>query len=180
MALSPEKKEYLRKAGLPDEVIGEIEANIAGKAKAATDAGLESKETTPAEAPAETPAAAPPEAQPAYVTAQDVADAVSAVVTPFAEALTAVTSQLAAMQAEVKALKEADADKVAKAASATPRASLQALIAQSISGMTDAQIDGRTTLAKAGPKQAPQEPETVTGFSYIDQLIAQSRAEVAQ
>lgn len=178
MAFTPEKRKYLEQAGLPGDVIAELEANLAAKGKAATDAGLESKETTPAEQPAETPAATPE--APAYVTAQEVAEAVTSVIAPITSALTAVTGQLAAMQAEMKALKESDEQKIAKASDATPRASLQALIAHSIGGMADAQIDGRTTLAKAGPKQATNEPEAVTGFSYIDQMIAQSRTGVAQ
>lgn len=178
MGLSPEKRKYLEQVNLPESVIAELEATLASKKEAANDAGLESKETTPAEPTAETPAETP--TQPAYVTAQEVADAMAGVIAPFTEALTAVTSQLAAMQAEVKALKQSDEEKIAEKSSATPRASLQALLAHSIGGMAEAQIDGRTTLAKAGPKQAPQEAEAVTGMTYIDKLIAQSRAEVAQ
>lgn len=178
MGLNPDKKQYLVQAGLSSEVIAELEKTLATKKEAADNAGLESKESTPAEPTAETPAETP--TQPAYVTAQEVADAVTSVIAPFTEALTAVTSQLAAMQAEVKALKQSDEEKIAEKSSATPRASLQALLAHSIGGMAEAQIDGRTTLAKAGPKQAPQEAEAVTGMTYIDKLIAQSRAEVAQ
>lgn len=179
MAFTPEKRQYLEQAGLSGEAIAELESNLAAKKEAANDAGLESKEQTPADKNVETPETATPEAQPAYVTAQEVAEAVAQMIAPFTEALNGVTSQLAAMQAEVKALKEADADKVAKAAAATPRASLQSLIAQSFAGMQAAQIDGRTTLAKAGPKQAPSESQ-ITGVPFLDGLIQQAQGSVPQ
>lgn len=175
--IRPEQKEHLLKLGMAPERVAEVENILSTLGKAATDAGLESKETEPVtNAAAETPVATP-----AYVTAQEVADAVGALVTPITQALAAMTSQLASMQDTVKALKESDETKVAKAADATPAASLQALMAQTIFGVNSpAMLDGRTTLAKAGPKQAAAEADQITGIGHIDQLIARSRAEVTQ
>ena len=101
-------------AGLPRRVIAELEANLAPKERRQLTPGWNRKKPPVADAPAETPAT------PAYVTAQEVADAVGALVTPITQALAAMT-QIAYMQAEVKTLKETDEAKVAKAAGATPR-----------------------------------------------------------
>jgi hypothetical protein len=174
MALSTDKRQYLAAAGLSDDAIQAIEAGLAGKAQAAKDAGLDKKEAA-AEAPV-----AEETKPPAYATQQEVAEGFAAVFAPINAALTAINAQLAAITSEVKALKESDATKIAEKAAATPRASLDALIAQSILGMDAAQIDGRSSLAKAGPKQADAAPASITGHSYIDQMIARSRAEVAQ
>lgn len=174
MAFSPEKRQYLVQAGLSDGAIKELESNLANKAQAAIDAGLERKETTEAQTDAP-PATEQPAEQPAYVTAQEVADAM-------AESLKPIMAALAGIGAELKSLKEDDSAKIAKAAAATPRASLQELIAQSIVGNPAAVVDGRTSLAKAaGPKQAAVEAEGITGVSHIDKMIQRSRMmEVSQ
>lgn len=168
MALRDEQKEHLRKAGLTDERITALETELGNMGKAAQDAGIESKE---AETPAEQPAA---EAQPAYATEQGVADAITAVTMPIMQTLQAIQAQLAGMDGEIKALKQSDEVKIAKAADATPRASLQDLIAQSIIGQKDAQVDGRTTLAKAGPRQAEHKP-AITGIPLVDDLMRQTQ-----
>lgn len=171
MALRDEQKEHLRKAGLTDERITQLETELGNMGKAAQDAGIESKETE-----TETPAAEVQTETPAYATEQGVADAIAAVTVPITEALQAIQAQLAGVDAEIKALKASDEAKIAKAAEATPRASLQDLIAQSIIGNKDAQVDGRTALAKAGPKQAEAAPAAVTGITRLDEYIRQSRS----
>lgn len=174
--IRPEQKEHLLKLGMSQERVAEVENILSTLGKAATDAGLESKETEPVtNAAAETPATAP-----AYATQQEVADAMGAVIAPITAALNAVTEQLVAMQADVKAMKATDESKIAAKAAGTPRASLQELIAMNIIGKDTAMLDGRTTLAKAGPKQAAQEADQITGIGHIDQMIAHSRAEVTQ
>lgn len=178
MAFTPEKRQYLVQAGLSEGAIKELEGNLANKAQAAVDAGLERKDaSTSSASEAQTeapPPAEPPAEQPAYVTAQEVAEAV-------ADSLKPIMAALAGIGAEIKSLKEDDGAKIAKAAAATPRASLQELIAQSIVGNPAAAVDGRTTLAKAGPKQASAEADAITGVSHIDKMIARSRQlEVAQ
>lgn len=180
MALSPEKREYLAKLGLGEDAIKEIEGNLASKAQAAAEAGRESKEVTETPPEATEPAieateAIETEAQPVYATTQEVATAIADVTKPVAEALAAINAQLAEMQADVKALKESDEAKIAKSAAATPRASLQELIAASILGDPSAQVDGRTSLAKAGPKQAASEAPQITNIPFLDSLMAQNQ-----
>lgn len=172
MAFTPEKRQYLVQAGLSEAAIKELEGSLANKAQAAADAGLERKETS------EAPVASPPATDaPAYPTMAEVAAAFADVVKPLSEALSAITARLDTVDAQVKALAESDEAKIAKAAAATPRASLQELIASSILGNPAAVVDGRTALAKAGPKQAPAEPN-ITPSPFLDALMQHSRGGV--
>lgn len=167
MAFTPEKRKYLQQAGLDDAAIKELEGNIANKAQAAESAGLEKKEVDPATPPADTPADAP-----VYASQTEVAE----VLTQVTQALTAITARLDTMAADVKALQTSDEAKIAKAAAATPRASLQALIEANIVGNPAAVVDGRTALAKAGPKQAPAETvPQVTASPLLNHFMAQTR-----
>lgn len=163
--LSQEKRDYLSKAGLDEATISQIEQQLDEKAKAAKGAGLESKEQA-----AET---AVTEQTTDYATRQEVADVFAGALKPLTDTLNALQSALTGLQAEVKALKQSDEDKVAAKAAATPRASLQDLVAQSLIGNPAAQIDGRSSLAKAGPKQADDTTQKYTGIPILDGLIRQ-------
>lgn len=172
---SSQMREHFKRLGKTDEEITALEGGLANKGQAARAAGIESKETTlDAEAATETPA------PPNYVTAEEVAGVLTSMLQPLTVAVQTLTEALTTQQAEIKALRETDETKIAKAAAATPRASLQELMAMSIFGASGAQVDGRTTLAKAGPKQTAAPVEQATGIEYIDQMIAQSRAGVGQ
>lgn len=162
--LSPEKRDYLAKAGLDDATIAAVEANLATQAKAAKDAGIESKETEPTPVVTE---------QPAYVTANEVAEVLASMLKPLTDAVNNIQASLGTVQAEVKALKESDESKVTAKAAGTPRASLAELIAMNIVGTKETQLDGRTALAKAGPRNAPL-PE-ITGVPLVDDLIRRSQ-----
>ena len=170
--LSPEKRDYLAKAGLDDATIAAVEANLATQAKAAKDAGIESKDTSTSSVSTEQSTE-----QPAYVTANEVAEVLASMLKPLTDAVNGIQASLGAVQAEVKALKESDESKVTAKAAGTPRASLAELIAMNIVGTKETQLDGRTALAKAGPRNAA-EPE-ITGVPLIDGLIRRSQG-VAQ
>lgn len=162
---SPQMLEHFKKLGKTDEEIAAFAGSLAKSGQAARDAGLESKEadTPPAEA-----------AAPVYVTADEVAAAVADSLKPIMEALSTLTTVQTAMVDDVKALKEADEAKIAKAAASAPRASLQELIAQSIIGNPAAVVDGRTALAKAGPKQAEAEVAGYTASPLLNKFMRQS------
>ena len=166
--LSPEKRDYLAKAGLDAATIAAVESNLANQAKAASEAGIESKETEQAPAATE---------QPAYVTANEVAEVLASMLKPLTDAVNGIQVSLGAVQAEVKALKESDESKVTAKAAGTPRASLAELISMNLIGTKEAQLDGRTALGKAAPRSAA-EPE-ITGVPLIDGLIRRSQG-VAQ
>ena len=170
--LSPEKRDYLAKAGLDDATIAAVEANLATQAKAAKDAGIESKDTSTSSVSAEQSTE-----QPAYVTANEVAEVLASMLKPLTDAVNGIQASLGTVHAEVKALKESDESKVTAKAAGTPRASLAELIAMNIVGTKETQLDGRTALAKAGPRNAA-EPE-ITGVPLIDGLIRRSQG-VAQ
>lgn len=161
--LSQEKRDYLSKAGLDEATISQIEQQLDEKAKAAKGAGLESKEQ-----------ATPPvtETTADYATRQEVADVFAGALKPLTDTLNALQTVMAGLQAEVKALKESDESKVVAKAAATPRASLSDLIAQSIIGNPAAQIDGRSSLAKAGPKQTEDTTKSFTGIPILDGYIS--------
>lgn len=161
---SPAMLEHFKKLGKTDEEIAAFAGSLAKQGQAARDAGLESKEADP---PAEA-------AAPVYVTADEVAAAVADSLKPIMEALGALTTVQTAMVDDVKALKEADEAKIAKAAASAPRASLQELIAQSIIGNPAAVVDGRTALAKAGPKQAEAEVAGYTASPLLNKFMQQS------
>lgn len=172
--LSPEKRDYLSKAGLDEATISQIEASLAEKSKAAKDAGIEAKEQEPAPLPVTA------DVQPAvdYATRQEVADVFAGALKPLAEAIAALQSTLTTVQAEVKSLKESDEKKVAEKAAATPKASIAELIAQSFG--EEARLDGRSTLAKAGPKQTQPDSAKYTGVPFLDGLINQTQQGVSQ
>lgn len=172
--LSQDKRKYLVDAGLDDETISQIETQLDEKAKAAKNAGIEAKEQA-----AEQPATEqPPVATADYATKQEVADVFAGALKPLTEMISALQTALAGVQAEVKSLKEADDAKVAAKAAATPQASIAELIAQSF-GAANA-LDGRSTLAKAGPKRTEAETASLTGVPFLDTIIQRTQQGVGQ
>lgn len=178
MALPAQKKQYLKQAGLSDDRIAEIENGLAHRAKEAHDAGLEFKETAaPAETPQEEPVAVKEDTTPAVeapVTRQEVADAMTQIVTVFTEQMATLTESLTALTAEVKEMKRTDADRIAEKAADTPPASLQALIAQRIVGNPAARVNKGAVLAKDKPDETPVTAGP-TPYSFINALVEHSR-----
>ncbi len=164
--LSPEKRDYLAKAGLDAATIAAVEANLATQAKAANEAGIESKDTS-------TSTEQPVPEQPAYVTANEVAEVLASMLKPLTDAVNGIQASIVTVQAEVKALKESDESKVMAKAAGTSRASLAELISMNLIGTKETQLDGRTALGKAAPRSAA-EPE-ITGVPLIDGLIRRSQ-----
>jgi len=80
----------------------------------------------------------------------EVADAMAEVVSgtqTIGESVKSLSDVVTALQAD-------DSEKIAQKAADTPPASLGALIAQSVIGKQGAQVDGRTSIAKDGPKES--------------------------
>lgn len=189
--LPQEKKDYLKSVGLADDVIAQIEANLERMTKEAEAAGLASKEqkaegaTTVDQEPAGSRQTAQA-AAPAYATRDEVAEALTQALTPLTETLTAIRQGLEAVQLEVKTLKASDEDKIAEKAQGTPALSLAALVAQRLSvvGNEATRVDGRSTLAKDGPKEtAVAGVRTVNGApvpGLIGQLVEMSRHPAGQ
>lgn len=144
----PERKreEFVKAFGL--EKVEAMEKALEGRAKEAQEAGIEQKDQTDTPAQATTPAEKTPEQQ--ALTPQQIADAIIMAVTPLAEAIKAITD-------EVKELRRSDAAKVAEKAAGTPAASLESLLSGQLIGLfsKETEVDGRSSLAKSKPKQAP-------------------------
>jgi hypothetical protein len=120
---------------------------------------------------------APTEETPQYVTASDVAEAVGAYLKPIMdklESLTAIEAAVEEQGKEIKALKKSTEEQVKETMRMTPAASLFDQIA-SVVGSDDTYIDGRSTLAKAGPKEnhdANSDGPSKVGI--INELFAQA------
>lgn len=198
------KKTLIEEWGIPAEVLERLEAQNADMAKEAKEAGIQSKETAvePAATPVpETPKTEVPPAEPAPApvqkeadnmptptqptpTVQEIAKAVSDVLNPQLTAIdqkfNQIEATIAAMQSEIKALKETDEVKITAKASKTPALSLSALMAgqiRSVIGASDAAVDGRSSIAKQKPEEtkAPDASNaTNLGFFVIDQIIKES------
>lgn len=96
----------------------------------------------------------------------------------FAEALTAINVRLDEVDASLKTLAESDDAKIKTKVELTPKESLKS-IADSVIGKKETQVDGRTTLAKDGPKEAEPNVESRTGISLIDNLKARNLEKVS-
>jgi len=185
MALTAEKKAHLQEAGLSAAAIAELESGMAAKAAAAKAGGIEFKDATPApvaedvkeEAIIEEPVAEVP-ATPA-LTADDIAGVFSGALAPVLSAINDIQARMGTMEAEVKELQVSDDDKIAKAAQMTPRASLEALISQSLLGNPAAQLDGRSALAKSKPKETEQQDGQVTPVGLINKMIMNAQKQEA-
>ena len=142
MATQDEKLAELQQAtGLDPSALGE-------KKKAEAEAlGLESKDTDAPEAPV--PA----------VTAEDIAAALQAVITPIAQ-------KIAELEGELKALKESPPELPAPGASI-----LEAMGALSVVGKKEAQVDGRTARHE-GPTETKAQPgDAQFGNFMVDNIV---------
>ncbi len=179
MELSKEKREWLE-GKLSEEDLAELDAAIDAKAKEAE--GLEFKGDEegatgepPAQEPEPEPDPEPEQETPEYVTRAEVA-----------EALQEVTNQISALAEQqsdfgktLKELAEAEEERIAKAAELTPAASLLSIVTSSAIGKEAAQVDGRTKLSKAGPKET--DPDAKDGaIGMIERLMEDWRSAVPE
>jgi len=167
-----EKKAYLRKAGLTDEKIGEIELEMDAKAKEAE--GLEFKEADKIVEPTETPAKVEEpgvEEVPVYATREEVAAALTETVQPLVSAITAIAEGM-------QELKKSDETKIAKVAGGIPAASIGAIIARDFRaiGSEKTKLDGRTTEAKDGPLETDP-TRAKTHIKFIDDMISEEESQ---
>jgi hypothetical protein len=189
MPLSQAKKDYLVGLGLDAQKIADLEASLASTGKAAADAGIESKDTeTPPAPPAEEPKVeetkkeedVTPATEPTSVvntvntaeglTREEIATAVAGAIVPLIESVRDLTERLGSAEAELKELKVLNGEFIAEIKETTPALSLSELIAQNVIGNKAAVVDGRTRLAKDGPKET-EANEAITGIGVVDRHI---------
>jgi hypothetical protein len=141
-SMIPEHKvPYLKAAGMTDEELEAVNAAISQRADAAKEEKLESKEETDTQETSEN--------NTEELTLEGIAGLLKAGLTPIAE-------QINAIDTRVKELEKSDEEKIMEKAANTPKASLDSLLAEHVGGLfnKESQVDGRTTLAKSGPKEA--------------------------
>lgn len=160
MAIPAQKRDEFIKAGLPPGVLDALEAKNAAESQEAKETGLATKEGEATPTPPAVESSPPPAAVPTGVTDEAVANAISAVAQPIMAQMQQLAQAVLGLQDTVKELSKTDEAKIAEKAASTPRASIEALVAEKLGGglfSKDTQIDGRSALAKQGPKQAKEE-----------------------
>lgn len=89
-----------------------------------------------------------------YLTREEYAESLAEVLNPIMDSLVSMGQILEQFGEVVKELKQADEERFAQVKEQTPTASLSALIQKHISiGRDEARVDGRTQLAKEGPRE---------------------------
>jgi len=189
MAIPESKRPWLEEK-LGADGLKELEATLEDKAKELEDLDIESKEEAaeesyqePEQEEVEDAGDAEPkeaEAAPEYVTAEQVAEAVGMAIKPLAEAIAALrpnvealSQQVSEQSEEIKALKKDEEAKLKETIANTPAASLFERI-QSVIGSEETLVDGRTSLAKSGPKETMDDSQGPTKVGLINQLMAQA------
>lgn len=203
MAIPEHKLQELRERwGADPELLDEIQRMNEADAAKAKAAGIESKEvgsdkeeTTPEATAVEETAAEveeesqepekEQEAEPAEdaeaankatgdsPTRDEIAEAVVKAIAPIVEQNRELANEVAQLRKEVTHLKGSDEEKIEKAISETPPASIGALIATRLSAINskETEVDGRTSLAKSKPKEAEQETPYHFGVPFIDEML---------
>jgi hypothetical protein len=182
MALAKEKKDHLKALGYDETGVTKIENLMTSKQAEAE--GRESKEADVAqggETKTDTPTT-PVEVSVATsaLTAAEVAEAVGAVLSPLMVEFQALKAEVATAQKEISDMKAKETQKDAQVISATPALSLKELMSQHVFGKVEAQVDGRSALAKDKPVEKAATPEQRTGIAFIDAIMAANKIQVAQ
>jgi hypothetical protein len=199
MAISDNKKKKLQEDwNAPPSILETLEASNRDKAKKALQEDVEFKETEVEAEEAETevenseteqqaeqaeaeaqPEADQPEAQTEdadteqseFVTRDEVVEAI----TPMAKQLEALQKNQELLLDTVKELALSDEEKIEKAASKAPPASVAAMVAKQmrVVGSEEAEVDGRSALSKSKPAEA--EAVGPTGIQFIDNMLTQEQ-----
>ena len=186
MAIPTKKREQLIDGwGVDATLLDKLEAMNEADAAKAREEGREYKEAeTEDVAASESTADAAQDAavqdeshdeQTPYPTRQEIADAFETIMQPYVETVTNIQATLDELTKQVGEVKKDDEEKIKEQVDAIPAASLAALITQRISavGAKETQIDGRSSLAKAGPKETPADEEhrIRIGVPFLDTML---------
>lgn len=196
MAIPDEKRKALVEIwGIPEETLNKIETSNAQTAEKAVSEGLERKEAdVAAETPAEptettetpeTPAAeqeseaveeegheeSQESKQTAPITRQEIADAFAPILSTISESVKALQADVAALKEKSEAKDKTEEQAVDEKIKQTPMASLAALLTQRVVGSTEAQVDGRSELAKSHPKET-KDPARKFGIQFLDEMLS--------
>ena len=87
--------------------------------------------------------------------------------------LNGIVGRMDSIEASVKSLEKDDDEKFDEKVELTPKASLKDHV-ESVIGSKETEIDGRTKLAKDGPKETKAEVGSKTGVGFLDQIQARN------
>lgn len=186
MPLSDNHRQYLGGLSLPKEAMDKLEQNMAAARKQGTEVeGRDAKEgaAAPSAPQTETQTAETPKtevkteqqkqaellAQP--VTVEMMVEAISLVQQPLVEALTKAVNQIDVLNSRLAIVEAGDAERVAKAAEMSPRASINQLIQNRVFGSAQAEVAAGTALAKAAPAETEPARAAITGVEWLDEKI---------
>jgi hypothetical protein len=180
MALPEDKKTWLEGILGADDM-KRLEETIDAKAKEAE--GLEYKDGAESETEVEQAAEPEPEPQPEaveeppdYVTRDEVAEAL----TEITGRIGALAEQMGEFGKALKELKESEDERIAKAAMETPAASLLDIVRGSVIGSDATLVDGRTKLAKAGPKETEPNAEKAGAAGIVRGIFEDWRSSIPE
>ena len=98
-------------------------------------------------------------------------DEVATALTDLAGSVKTLSDIITIIKKDVEDLKATDETKIAQKAEDTPRASLSDLVKMSVIGDDETRIDGRTSLAKEGPKETEPAQNGPIGIPFLDDMI---------
>lgn len=182
MAIPQKKRDtFIKEWGIDPTLLDKLEQQNAQDAEKATSEGRESKEQSEqtaentqgqeqeqSQTTQETTTTGDPLDQ--SPSRREIADAFGTILSEMKGLLETMAERVSTVEETVKELKTADEEKVSKAASEIPAASLGALLAQRVIGRQETAVDGRSSLAKSKPKEAEQVANK-TGIPFIDSMI---------
>lgn len=189
MPLNQQKKQHLLSVGFSEDDLLRLEAGLKETAVLAVQAGIESKESNeaiPVEevkeeevVPVEVKDAQEEEVTPvaentgAYLTTEEAKHAFLALAESINDIARTLTGQMEALTSEFKSLKEQQVIADQKSKEGTPSLSIAELIAQAAFNNKNAEVDGRSALAKSKPQVAKSQAAKVTGIPFIDSMFVQ-------
>jgi hypothetical protein len=160
MALPDHKRAFLAEI-LGNEKAAEVEAQLEAKGKE-----LEEK----VEFKEETVVVEPVVEAPKYVTADEVVEAVAGNLKPLYERIEILAQAIDSMGKEMKQMKVDEDEKLKNLVQETPAASLFARISSAV-GAKETEIDGRSSLAKSGPKETFSNAEGPSSVPIINEYL---------
>ena len=167
--------------------VANVDENVTAEAKAETESKEEadtSAETETAAEETESPADQEDTSQSEDIlaqspTRQEVVDFLADTIKPYLDRIGEVEKQVGGVEGKIDIVLEAvkgmilsDEEKIQKAVLDTPAASMSALLAERFSavGKDRTSVDGRSSLAKSKPDEAPSPNAGDTGIPFIDRL----------
>lgn len=176
MPLTDKQRAYFKLINFSEDQIDALEKNLQDKGELAAQVeGRESKDAS--QTVSETPSQEEVKETPSAVTAETIAEAISSVVGPIVEVMTTLNERIGSVESQLKELQVEETTRIAKAAEASPRASITDLIHQRVFGQKEAKVAKDSTLATQAPQETEPPQEPVTGIPWLDTIVRGGTAQ---